>query len=89
MTNAFPQKSWDEQDDGLEGKIRRFRSKVKIWSKKIFGNIFHRKQRCDARIKGIQSQLSTGPPSAYLLNLNLEKELVNEDNTILEQEESF
>ena len=45
--------NWKDHFD-LEGNLQQFTEAVKIWNKKIFGNIFQRKARIEARLKGIQ-----------------------------------
>nr|XP_023924685.1 uncharacterized protein LOC112036087 [Quercus suber] len=59
---------------------------VIVWNKDVFGNIFHRKNQMEARLRGIQASLANGP-SAYLLNL--EEVLRKEYLGILQQDEDF
>ena len=77
--------SW-EQDKALKGNIESFTKDVIVWNKDVFGNIFHRKNRMEARLRGIQASLANGP-SDYLLTL--EEVLRKEYLGILQQEEEF
>ena len=77
--------SW-EQDRALKGNIESFTKDVIVWNKDVFGNIFHRKNRMEARLRGIQASLANGP-SDYLLTL--EEVLRKEYLGILQQEEEF
>lgn len=77
--------SW-EDDRVLKGNIEVFTREVLIWNKDVFGNIFHRKNRTEARLRGIQASLADGH-SEYLLNL--EEVLRKEYLEILQQEEEF
>ena len=60
--------NWTDHFD-LEGNLQQFTEVVKIWNKEIFGNIFQRKARIEARLKGIQKALANGP-SNFLIRLN-------------------
>ncbi|XP_071939846.1 uncharacterized protein [Coffea arabica] len=75
--------SWNNNVDLLEN-VKIFTEKIGNWNREVFGNILRRKKRCQARINGIQRSLSR-QPSTHLLGL--EKKLIAEYNTILEQEE--
>ena len=77
--------SWEE-DRALKGNIESFTKDVIVWNKDVFGNIFHRKNWMEARLKGIQANLADGP-SDYLLTL--EEILRKEYLGILQQEEEF
>jgi len=59
----------------LEGNLQKFTEAMKIWNKEVFGNIFQRKARIEARLKGIQKALANGP-SRFLIRL--EKQLSEE-----------
>ena len=59
---------------------------IRSWNKHQFGNIFHRKARLMARLKGIQMALAR-QPSAFLHSL--EGQLTQEYNTVLHQEFIF
>ena len=56
---------------------------IHSWNKTHFGNIFHRKNRLIARLRGIQVALAR-KPSAYLYSL--ENQLTQEYNRVLHQE---
>ena len=60
--------NWTDHFD-LEGNLQQFTEAVKIWNKEIFGNIFQRKARIEARLMGIQKALANGP-SNFLIRLN-------------------
>ena len=60
--------NWKDHFD-LEGNLQQFTEVVKIWNKEIFGNIFQRKARIEARLKGIQNALANGP-SRFLIRLD-------------------
>ena len=64
--------------------MKNFTERIKNWNREIFGNIIRRKRRCQVRLNGIQRSLSRAP--SHRLQ-KLEKELIVEYNTILEQEE--
>ena len=59
---------------------------MKIWIKEIFGNIFQRKARIEARLKGIQKALANNP-SRFLIRLD--KQLSEEYWEVNQQEEEF
>ena len=59
--------SW-RVDGPLKLNVEKFTAKVKIWNKEVFGDIFQRKRRVEARLRGIQSRLAEGP-SSHLLQL--------------------
>ena len=56
---------------------------IRSWNKTHFGNVFHRKNRLVARLRGIQMALAR-KPSAYLQSL--ESQLTQEYNIVLHQE---
>lgn len=64
--------------------MRRFKFTASTWNKFKFGNIFDRKQRCRARLGGIQK--ARGNCDLEFLS-KLEESLVCELDDILEQEE--
>ena len=51
----------------LKRTIDKFTENGKIWNKKILGNIFHKKNRVEVKLKGIQSSIANDP-NKYLLN---------------------
>ena len=61
-------------------------NKIRDWNENHFGNIFQRKNRLLARLRGIQIAL-TRNPSAFLYSL--EQQLIQEYNTTLHQEYLF
>ena len=46
--------------NSLDATVTKFAAKAKEWNKNHFGNIFHRKRRLGARLKGIQFALADG-----------------------------
>ena len=56
---------------------------IRTWNKTLFGNVFHRKNRLVARLRGIQMALAR-KPSTYLHSL--ESQLIQEYNMVLHQE---
>ena len=53
----------------------KFTADVKIWNKEVFGNLFHRKKRVEARLRGVQTSLATCPRDhLLLLDTQLRKE---------------
>ena len=54
-----------------------------MWNKEVFGNVFHKKSRLEARIKGTQHALASNP-NQFLINLG--RTLLEEYNLILQQE---
>lgn len=77
------EQEWDGEGD-LTTTLRNFATKLKAWNKATFGNIFQRKKRNSLRLGGVQRELSN-MTSPYLLRL--EKDLIEESNLILLQEE--
>ncbi|XP_075633611.1 uncharacterized protein LOC142606095 [Castanea sativa] len=71
---------------GLSSAVAIFVDKVKIWNKNIFGNLFHRKKRLLARLRGIQVALSTHPNNFLV---ELERQLRSEFHDISKIEEEF
>ena len=60
--------SWAD-DLHLKPNVDKFTADVKIWNKEVFGNLFHRKNRVEARLKGVQTSLAFCP-NDHLLSLN-------------------
>lgn len=52
----------------LPNAIASFTSKAQVWNKNQFGNIFHKKKRICARLRGIQIALGNGP-NEFLIEL--------------------
>lgn len=73
-------------DLSLSTNLLKFTKAIKIWNEEVFGNIFRRKRRVEARLAGIQKALGNGP-NAHLLAL--ERELREEYWVINQQEEEF
>ena len=63
-----------------------FVDRVKKWNVEVFGNIFAKKRRVLARLKGVQKAIAKNP-NDFLLNL--ESQLSSEYSLILMQEEEF
>nr|POE97400.1 hypothetical protein CFP56_31090 [Quercus suber] len=70
----------------LDANLQNFTEVVKIWNKEVFGNIFQRKARIEARLNGIQKALANGP-SSFLLNL--EKQLREDYWEVSHEEEEL
>ncbi|KAF7823597.1 reverse transcriptase [Senna tora] len=66
--------------------LQPFYEDVKVWNRKVFGNIFEEKCKLYARLQGIQRQLDMGPSKS--LNI-LQTQLWNEYEDTLNQEELF
>lgn len=77
--------SWIE-DGPLKLNVEKFTADVKIWNREVFGDIFHRRKRIEARIRGIQTIIANGP-NEYLLNL--ECQLKQEYFEVLQYKEEF
>ena len=72
--------------NSLDARVTNFAAKAKEWNKNHFGNIFHRKWRLGARLKGIQSALADRPSSSLI---ELERGLRVEYAEVLCLEEEF
>ena len=77
--------SWAD-DLSLKPNVDKFTVDVKIWNKEVFGNLLHKKNRVEARLRGVQTSLATCPSDHLLL---LEAQLRKEYFEILQQEEEF
>lgn len=86
MLKDFLRQIWTNYSGNLQNKIVHFTEKVSIWNVKILGKILHRRERCSARIAGVQSTLTQNRDD-YLIAL--EESLLLEYNNILKQEELF
>ena len=60
-----------------------FVKRIKVWNKNVFGNLFHKKRVILARLEGAQHVIATNPNNFLL---SLEKQLMEEYNSILDQE---
>lgn len=56
---------------------------ARVWNKEVFGNVFQKKSRLEAQIKGTQHALANNP-NQFLINL--ERSLLKDYNLILQQE---
>lgn len=54
--------------NSLYEKIKSFASVASCWNKKVFGNIFHKKARLEAKLRGIQQAMGIHL-DAFLVNL--------------------
>ena len=70
----------------LQPAVVSFSEKARVWNKKHFGNLFQRKKRALARLKGIQESLAASP-STHLINLK--KMLRSEFTKVAKLEEEF
>ena len=70
----------------LQQAVISFSKKAIIWNRVHFGNLFQRKKRVLARLKGIQESLAISP-NTYLINL--EKMLRSEFSEGAKLEEEF
>ena len=77
--------SWTE-DGPLKLTVEKFTADVKIWNREVFGDIFQRKKRIEARLRGIQTRIAEGPNSHLL---NLESHLRKEYFEVIQHEEEF
>ena len=53
----------------LSNVVAKFVDKAKVWNKEVSRNLCHRKKRIVARLKGVQTELSTNP-SSFLVDLD-------------------
>lgn len=75
--------SWDSGLSALDA-MDHFRQTVQHWNCFHFGNVFEQKQRCQARLKGVQDvQADRHSDRLY----HLKRELMVEMDSILAQEE--
>lgn len=70
----------------LPNAICSFTTRAKIWNRDHFGNIFHRKRRICARIKGVQTALGNNPKNFLI---NLEKSFLVELSSVANLEAEF
>lgn len=74
-------RAWSKGGEDLEYKLEKLTNGLKAWNVNVFG-----KQRCVTRLEGIQKILCQKP----LRHLEkLEKKLLKEYNSLLEQQEIF
>jgi len=60
--------NWDS-NNLLAQNLSALASKLVVWNREVFGDLFHKKRRLWARIEGIQRKLETGAPW-FLLKLD-------------------
>lgn len=77
---------WNLFPNDLDKTVSIFQEKVKAWSKVTFNNIFLQKRTLSKRLLGIQKALSLNSNPQLL---KLEQDLLNNFNTILDQEEAL
>ena len=77
--------SWTE-DGPLKLNVEKLTTDVKNWNREVFGDIFQRKKRLEARLRGIQTRIAERPNSHLL---NLESHLRKEYFEVLQYEEEF
>jgi ribonuclease HI len=78
--------AWEESENVYTRAATLFTDRVTVWNRDIFGNLFHRKKRVLARLSGAQKALASHP-TPFLWNL--ERDLLAEYNSILDQEQEF
>ncbi|OMO90064.1 reverse transcriptase [Corchorus capsularis] len=76
--------SWENHDAPIQSKLTKFAEVVRKWNKSSFGNIFQKKKRLLASLRGIQKARCNGE-NPFLVAL--EKELQHEYSEVLRQEE--
>lgn len=77
------QQSWSPNKD-LEANKTTVEESLMAWNRETFGNVFHRKKRLLARIKGVQQCLAQ---QATTNLIKLDRKLRNELEATLQQEE--
>ena len=70
----------------LKANIEKFTKDVQIWNKEVFGNIFHRKNKVEAKLRAIQIRIALNPNEQLL---EFENKLRREYFNVLQQEEEF
>ena len=78
--------AWAGREWNLVEAITNFTTKAQRWNREVFGNIFVRKKKIWARLLGTQNALVIRPNSFLI---NLQKQLTEEYNLILQQEEEL
>ncbi|XVE95435.1 hypothetical protein REPUB_Repub02eG0096900 [Reevesia pubescens] len=76
--------SWGDNFSGMHDQLTALVVRLKLWSKKEFGDIYRRKKRLLARLNGIQKHLDKGPNDFLQY---LEVRLVEDFNLVCAQEE--
>ena len=70
----------------LKANIEKFTKDVQIWNKEVFGNIFHWKNKVEAKLRAIQIRIALNPNEQLL---EFENKLRREYFNVLQQEEEF
>ena len=86
---SFPEivkNSWRCFPENVSFAIKDFTSKVTLWNRQCFGNLFHRKKRLIARLNGLQKAIALHPTETLL---RLDSELSLQYQNLLSQEEDF
>lgn len=58
-------------DLDLKANVEKCTRDIMVWNKDVFGNIFRRKSRVEARLRGIRGSIANHP-SDFLLSLDLQ-----------------
>ena len=66
--------------------VSKFTDKAKVWNRNVFGNLFHRKKRILARLRGVQIALSNKPNNFLVW---FEQELCTKLSEVLKLEEEY
>ena len=77
--------SWDKEPS-LNNAISVFTRKDKHWNVNVFGNLFARKRKVLVRLNGAQKALVNNPSDSLI---QLEKQLIEDYNLIMLQEEEY
>lgn len=77
---------WNGEPRNLQPTMEQFKDKIWKWNQEEFGNIFWRKKRCEARLKGVQRLAASSKGSSLD---KLERKLLAELENILLQEEIY
>lgn len=76
--------AWRQSEESIQVKLARVRQDAVDFNQNVFGNIFRRKRRIEARLKGVQRELNKNITSDLV---QFEKDLQREYRSILKQEE--
>lgn len=83
---TFMKTAWKSYKGDICRTMFEFKSRMEVWRREVYGSLKHRRQRCLARLAGIQRSADS-KPSRYLAKL--EKELCDEYNDILSQKDTY
>lgn len=78
------EETWTSSDGNAVMKAEKIQLKSIIFNKDVFGNIFTKKRRLEARIKGVHRQLDLFPYSDLII---MKRELQKQYDEVLHQEE--